>query len=348
MIKYLFLYRSNDRQRNDFGRRDRSNDRQPRNDWPNDRPPRYDGQRKERSNERQMRAEPNRREYNDRESKRSNSPRNRNFSHQRGNDYQANRPNPFRRNRDEERSDFRPDEDRPYRNDDQKVKRDRNSPVERAEHRERPSRFDRKRQAKEADNEEYEWGKATEKDSKETIEPVADKEKPNFGLSGKLTEDANKVNDVILKYAEPPEARRPKRRWRLYPFKGDQSLQTLHIHRQSCYLIGREKKICDIAVEHPSCSKQHAVLQFRLVPYERSDGTAGQRVRPYILDLESSNGTFLNNKPIEPKKYVELMERDLIKFGFSTREYVLLHEDSHIDEEFDENNYESDHIKTEN
>lgn len=226
---------------------------------------------------------------------------------------------------------------------------ERNSrPAEQNDQKPRPSRFNRKRPGAGSDNEEYEWGKAGDKPAVKTEEePAPDKEKPDFGLSGKLTEDANKVNGVVLKYAEPPEARRPKRRWRLYPFKGEEALQTLHIHRQSCYLIGREKKICDIPVDHPSCSKQHAVLQFRLVPYERSDGTTGQRVRPYILDLESSNGTYLNNKPIESKKYVELMEKDLLKFGYSTREYVLLHEDSHVDEEVDENDYEPVHIKEE-
>lgn len=145
----------------------------------------------------------------------------------------------------------------------------------------------------------------------------------------------------MIKYAEPQEARRPKRRWRLYPFKGEEALQTLHIHRQSCYLIGRDKKVCELAVDHPSCSKQHAALQYRLVPYERKDGSTGKRVKPYIIDLGSANGTFLNNKPIEPKKYYELFEKDMLKFGFSSREYVLLAEDSdvrdgdQIDEEYE-------------
>lgn len=39
----------------------------------------------------------------------------------------------------------------------------------------------------------------------------------------------------------------------------------LHISRQSCYLIGRDRAVADIPIEHPSCSKQHAALQFRLI-----------------------------------------------------------------------------------
>lgn len=163
-----------------------------------------------------------------------------------------------------------------------------------------------------------------------------DKEKPNFALSGALTEDANKVNGVVIKYAEPPEARKPKRRWRLYPFKGETALPVLHIHRQSCFLVGRDRKVADLAVDHPSCSKQHAALQYRLVTFEREDGTQGKRVRLYLIDLESANGTFLNNKRIDGRKYYELMEKDVIKFGFSTREYVLLHENSKEDQEDDD------------
>ena len=66
------------------------------------------------------------------------------------------------------------------------------------------------------------------------------------------------------------------------------------------------------------------MLQYRLVQ---------NRVRPYIIDLNSSNGTFLNNQKIEPQKYVELMEKDVLKFGYSSREYVLLHENSQGEDE---------------
>ncbi|XP_066994293.2 uncharacterized protein [Anabrus simplex] len=182
----------------------------------------------------------------------------------------------------------------------------------------------------------FEWGKKSDEQKDNKKGPEDDKAKPNFGLSGKLTEDSNTFNGVVIKYSEPPEARKPKRRWRLYPFKGDQGLPTLYIHRQSCYLIGRERKVADIPIDHPSCSKQHAALQYRLVPYEREDGTKGRRVRPYIIDLESSNGTFVNNVKVEPKKYIELLEKDVIKFGYSSREYVLLHEQSKDDDADDD------------
>lgn len=44
----------------------------------------------------------------------------------------------------------------------------------------------------------------------------------------------------------------------------------------------------------------------------------------------------MNNNQIEAKKYVELLEKDVVKFGFSSREYVLLHESSKDEAEDDE------------
>ncbi|CAH0719984.1 unnamed protein product, partial [Brenthis ino] len=196
-----------------------------------------------------------------------------------------------------------PDDRRPDKSDDR-----RNKP------RERKSRFDN-----ENDKKEYSWGKTDVKD-KDKDKEGGDKEKPNFGLSGKLTADANTVNGVVIKYTEPDDAKQPKRRWRFYPFKGDKALPILYIHRQSCFLIGRDKKVVDIALEHPSISKQHAALQYRATPFTRADGSQGRRVRPYIIDLESANGTFVNNKKLDPRRYVELLERDVVKFGFSQRE----------------------------
>jgi smad nuclear-interacting protein 1 len=82
-------------------------------------------------------------------------------------------------------------------------------------------------------------------------EENVEKEKPNFGLSGKLTEETNTYRGVVIKYSEPPEARKPlKTRWRLYPFKEGESLEVMYIHRQSAYLLGRERRIADIPMKN--------------------------------------------------------------------------------------------------
>ncbi|XP_064137811.1 smad nuclear-interacting protein 1 [Loxodonta africana] len=195
------------------------------------------------------------------------------------------------------------------------------------------------------DNESQELVPRPSSNNKEKEAPV--KEKPSFELSGALLEDTNTFRGVVIKYSEPPEARIPKKRWRLYPFKNDEVLPVMYIHRQSAYLLGRHRRIADIPIDHPSCSKQHAVFQYRLVEYTRADGTVGRRVKPYIIDLGSGNGTFLNNKRIEPQRYYELKEKDVLKFGFSSREYVLLHESSdtsEVDRKEDEDDEEEEEV----
>ncbi|KAL3503467.1 hypothetical protein ACH5RR_037916 [Cinchona calisaya] len=156
-----------------------------------------------------------------------------------------------------------------------------------------------------------------------------EKEKPSFELSGKLAAETNRYRGVTLLFNEPPEARKPDTRWRLYVFKAGEPLnEPLYVHRQSCYLFGRERRVADIPTDHPSCSKQHAILQYRQVEKENPDGTSSKIVKPYIMDLGSTNGTFINDDRIEPQKYYELFEKDTMKFGNSSREYVLLHENS--------------------
>ncbi|CAJ2639696.1 unnamed protein product [Trifolium pratense] len=155
------------------------------------------------------------------------------------------------------------------------------------------------------------------------------KVKPSFELSGKLAAETNRVRGVTLLFNEPPEARKPDIKWRLYVFKtGEMLNEPLYIHRQSCYLFGRERRVADVPTDHPSCSKQHAVIQFRQIEKEQPDGTIVKQTRPYIMDLGSTNKTFVNDSPIEPQRYYELREQDTIKFGNSSREYVLLHENS--------------------
>ncbi|XP_051133912.1 FHA domain-containing protein DDL [Andrographis paniculata] len=157
-----------------------------------------------------------------------------------------------------------------------------------------------------------------------------EKQKPSFELSGKLAAETNRFRGITLLYSEePPDARKPDIRWRLYVFKaGDVLNEPLYVHRQSCYLFGRERRVVDIPTDHPSCSKQHAVLQYRQIEEENPDGTVSKRVRPYLMDLGSTNGTFINDNQIEAKRYYELIEKDTVKFGNSSREYVLLHENS--------------------
>jgi smad nuclear-interacting protein 1 len=68
-----------------------------------------------------------------------------------------------------------------------------------------------------------EWGKPEDNKPEEPEVPVK-KAEANFGLSGKLAAETNTYKGVELKYVEPPEAREPTKRWRLYVFKGDKQI----------------------------------------------------------------------------------------------------------------------------
>jgi smad nuclear-interacting protein 1 len=99
-----------------------------------------------------------------------------------------------------------------------------------------------------------------------------------------LAAETNTVAGVVLKYHEPPEARKPAARdqWRLFVFKGDTVVSTVELAERSCWLIGRERLVADYAVDHLSCSKQHAVIQFRHVVKTNEFGDKDARVR-YII-----------------------------------------------------------------
>jgi len=160
------------------------------------------------------------------------------------------------------------------------------------------------------------------------MDPEEPKEEPNFEASGLLALEDNSKNGVALKFTKPPEVRLPTMKWRLYVFtKQTEAPKILHAHRLPAYLFGKDRRVADVPTDHPTCSKQHAVLQYRLV-------STGE-VKPYIMDLESTNGTFLNGTRIEPARYYEMKARDVLKFGMSSREFVLLHSGSANDQPID-------------
>ena len=158
--------------------------------------------------------------------------------------------------------------------------------------------------------------------------PTSERQKPNYDRSGKLAAETNTVagTSIILKYNEPPDARKPpgSSDWRLYVFKGSETLETVQLGERSCWLFGRERTVADFPIEHLSCSKQHAVLQFRYVEKANEFGERKGSVKPYVIDLESANGTKVNTEKVPEKRFVELASGDVVCFGESTREYVIM------------------------
>lgn len=92
------------------------------------------------------------------------------------------------------------------------------------------------------------------------------------------------------------------------------------------FVIGRQADIVDIALEHPSISRKHAVLQFR-------DDDALM-----ILDTGSAHGTYVNKKACVHGVYQRIFVGDIIKFGASSRLYVVCGPQNEMPEEYDSEN----------
>lgn len=64
-------------------------------------------------------------------------------------------------------------------------------------------------------------------------------------------------------------------------------------------------------MENPSVSRKHAIIQ------HKDTGDI------FLYDLGSTHGTFVNKKTIPAQKYIQLKVGDMLKFGLSTRFYIL-------------------------
>ncbi|KAF2218399.1 SMAD/FHA domain-containing protein, partial [Elsinoe ampelina] len=156
--------------------------------------------------------------------------------------------------------------------------------------------------------------------------PPPEKQKPNYNPTGLLAKEANTVRTdarnsraIVLKYHEPPEARKPpvSQAWRLYHFSpgSKEPVDTVPLFERSCWLFGRETTIVDVRLDEKTASKQHAVVQFRYSMRRDEYGDKIERVRPYLIDLESKAGTTLNGGKVEEGRYVELRDGDVLVFG---------------------------------
>ena len=152
------------------------------------------------------------------------------------------------------------------------------------------------------------------KESSET----AEKQAPNYKPSGLLAKEILTVNNTVLKYQAPNNSCLPKLKYRFHVFKNDKQVDVMLLYSKSSYLFGRDRNVVDFPFDHSSISSQHAVVTY----LKKKD-----KIIPYLLDLDSSNGTFVNKEKIPSQRYFELHNGDVVVFGFSTRENVFINED---------------------
>ncbi|SMN18619.1 similar to Saccharomyces cerevisiae YLR016C PML1 Subunit of the RES complex, which is required for nuclear retention of unspliced pre-mRNAs [Maudiozyma saulgeensis] len=167
---------------------------------------------------------------------------------------------------------------------------------------------------------------------------------PIFEPSGILEAESNNNKGEPLKHILPADAISPDQYWDsiklpiserpiikaiLYKKGVKEPLSEFNLDLKSHYIIGRQLRkeqrntsndsnenesdseipeviLSDIGIPDPGCSKEHCVIQFR-----EKNG----KLLPYIMDLNSSNGTTLNGILIPRARYVELRNEDLILFS---------------------------------
>ena len=82
--------------------------------------------------------------------------------------------------------------------------------------------------------------------------------------------------------------------------KGGQIIEERRLSEKSHFIFGRSER-WDFFLEHPSISRQHAVIQF-----------SAEGGPPTLYDCSSVHGTFLNKKRLKPGVWVPLRSVSLI------------------------------------
>ncbi|MBN3313731.1 NADAP protein, partial [Atractosteus spatula] len=136
----------------------------------------------------------------------------------------------------------------------------------------------------------------------------------------------SKVSDVKFKpcpplpYTEPPWGGLAETSYYFEILKNGSILDTVPLTERSFFVFGRLPN-CDVSLEHPSISRYHAVVQYRRRAGE--EGVIGEEKGFYAFDLSSTHGTFINKNKIPPKTYIRLRVGHVLKFGGSTRLFIL-------------------------
>uniref|UniRef100_A0A671PKM9 Kanadaptin-like n=1 Tax=Sinocyclocheilus anshuiensis TaxID=1608454 RepID=A0A671PKM9_9TELE len=123
-----------------------------------------------------------------------------------------------------------------------------------------------------------------------------------------------------LPYTEPPWGSVPDISYSFQLLKNGAILDTVPLTQRSYFVVGR-LPVCDVSLEHPSISRYHAMVQYR--GRAGQDGVVGEEKGFYAYDLGSTHGTFVNKNKIPPKTYIRLRVGHVLKFGGSTRLFIL-------------------------
>lgn len=164
---------------------------------------------------------------------------------------------------------------------------------------------------------------------KNDAEKAADQkqfEKP-LERSSESTSKSNLPPAVLLKELSTPiPYKEPKwsgicpdgSEYALEVLKSGMIVDNVDLTHKPYYVFGRLAN-CDVVMAHPTISRHHAVLQYKAFA-EEGEPPCGW----YLYDLASTHGTFLNKDRLKASHYTRVRVGHQIKFGNSTRTYIML------------------------
>uniref|UniRef100_A0A8C3RZ86 Nuclear inhibitor of protein phosphatase 1 n=2 Tax=Chelydra serpentina TaxID=8475 RepID=A0A8C3RZ86_CHESE len=126
-----------------------------------------------------------------------------------------------------------------------------------------------------------------------------------------MAANANSCGGLSL-FDCPSWAGKPPPGLHLDVVKGDKLIEKLIIDEKKYYLFGRNPDLCDFTIDHQSCSRVHAALVYHK-----------HLKRVFLIDLNSTHGTFLGHIRLEPHKPQQIPIDSTVSFGASTRAYTL-------------------------
>jgi len=124
------------------------------------------------------------------------------------------------------------------------------------------------------------------------------------------------VRHKNLQYNIPQSSSVPPIEYALEVLRNGSIIDNIALSFRPYTVFGRSPD-CDIVLEHQTISRYHAIIQYK------SEFEHGQSAGLYLYDCGSTHGTFINKKRIEPKVYVRIKIGYIIKFGQSTRLYIV-------------------------
>ncbi|KAL6061528.1 Kanadaptin [Balamuthia mandrillaris] len=133
-------------------------------------------------------------------------------------------------------------------------------------------------------------------------------------------DDEPSLATFVPSYRPPAWSSNPPYDYQLEVVKGGAIIETIDVSEKDYWLIGRQPG-CNLLMQHPSLSRQHAVLQ------HRQDGSV------FLYDLGSTHGTFIGKTKLKAHRYHLLRIGDMVKFGASTRFYILKGSEEATEEE---------------